>query len=60
MIRKIIWGVILLLFGLWIWLANLGVIKHSFSFNRDWPIIIIIIGIMTLVEGFVWRKGCGK
>jgi hypothetical protein len=60
MVRKIIWGLIIIVIGLWIWFANLGIIKHGISFGRDWPIIIIIIGIMTLIEGIAWRKRCCK
>jgi hypothetical protein len=60
MVRRIVWGLIIILIGLWIWFAKLGIIKHGISFGRDWPIILIIIGIMMLVESIVWRRGCCK
>ena len=60
MVRRIIWGLIIILIGLWLWFAKLGIIKRSISFGRDWPIIIIIIGIMMLIEGLVWRKRWSK
>ncbi len=56
MVRRILWGLIITLIGLWIWFTNLGIIKRGISFDRDWPVIIIIIGIMTLIEGIAWRK----
>lgn len=49
MLSRIIKGVIVILVGLWIWLANFGYL--SFSFSRDWPVLIIIIGILIIVEG---------
>jgi hypothetical protein len=50
MIRTIIWGLIVAGIGLWIWLGNLGIIR-PIRFSRDWPLIIIIIGLLTIGEG---------
>ncbi len=49
MLSKIIKGIIIILIGLWIWLSNLGYL--SFSFSRDWPVLIVIIGILILIDG---------
>lgn len=62
MIRTVLWGLIIITLGLWIWLANLGIISSGFIFRRDWPVIIIAIGLLTLGEGVSWlirqrRKG---
>ncbi len=54
MIRGILWGVIIIAIGVWVWLANLGVITSGIVFSRDWPIIIIIVGLMTVAEGVSW------
>jgi hypothetical protein len=53
-IRTILWGIIVIAIGMWIWLANLGVITSGIVFSRDWPIIIVVIGVMTLAEGISW------
>jgi hypothetical protein len=62
-IRTIIWGLIIIGIGMWIWLANLGVIMSGIVFSRDWP-VIIIVGLLTVGEGLSWvfrrgRKRCG-
>ncbi len=60
MIRGILWGVIIIAIGLWVWLANLGVITSGIVFSRDWPVIIIVVGAMTVAEGisrYVRRRG---
>ncbi len=44
----IFWGIILIVIGIFIWLGNLGV--FDFSWGRDWPIILIIIGICQFVK----------
>jgi hypothetical protein len=66
MVRTIVWGLFIIAIGLWIWLAKLGVIGSGIVFRRDWPVIIIVAGVMTLIEGLTWmfrkgrgRRGCG-
>jgi hypothetical protein len=54
MVRSILWGIIIIAIGLWIWLANLGVMPSGIVFSRDWPVIIVIFGIMTVAEGIRW------
>ena len=58
-IRTIIWGLVVIAIGMWIWLANLGVITSGIVFRRDWPVIIIIVGLLTVGEGISWlfRRG---
>jgi len=59
MIRTIIWGIIIIAVGMWIWLAKLGVITTGIVFSRDWPVIIVIVGLLTVGEGISWfvRRG---
>ncbi|OYD16390.1 hypothetical protein CH330_02955 [candidate division WOR-3 bacterium JGI_Cruoil_03_51_56] len=54
MIRTIFWGIIIIGIGVWIWLANLGIVTSGIIFHRDWPVIIIIVGLMTVAEGISW------
>ena len=51
MVRSILWGIIIIAIGLWVWLANLGVMPSGIVFSRDWPIIIVIVGLMAVAEG---------
>ena len=63
MVRTIIWGLVIIAIGMWIWLARLGVITSGIVFSRDWPVIIVIVGLLTVGEGVSWiirrrRRGC--
>ena len=51
MVRSILWGLIIIAIGLWVWLANLGVMPSGIVFSRDWPIIIVIVGLTAVAEG---------
>ena len=59
MIRTIIWGLIVMAIGTWLWLANLGVVTSGIIFRRDWPVIIVVVGLLTVGEGISWaiRRG---
>jgi len=49
-VRAVLWGIIIIWFGIWLWLSNLGIIRWKIVFRRDWPVIIIIFGLMGVVE----------
>jgi len=58
MVRTIIWGLIVAAIGVWGWLGNLQVVRQI-RFGRDWPLIIVIIGLLTIGEGisrYIRRK----
>jgi len=43
------WFALFLIFiGAWIWASNHGI--TIFSFYRDWPVIIIIIGLYLFIK----------
>jgi len=46
-------GILFVVFGLLIWLSNLGIIH--ITWYRDWPVIIIAIGVMELIK-HIFRK----
>ncbi|MEO0115756.1 MAG: DUF5668 domain-containing protein [candidate division WOR-3 bacterium] len=50
MVRTIIWGLIVAGIGVWLWLSNLGIIR-PICLRRDWPLIIVMIGLLTIGEG---------
>ncbi|MFO7675748.1 MAG: DUF5668 domain-containing protein [bacterium] len=52
--RGIIWGVVLMAVGAWLWLANLGVLPTGIVPSRDWPLLIVVVGLLTAFEGFRW------
>ncbi len=41
--KAIYLGIVLIIIGAWIWLSNLGIVIINFS--RDWPLLIILLGI---------------
>lgn len=47
---------LLILIGTWIWLGNLKVNLFEFHFNRDWPIILIALGLYWLIKGLIGRR----
>ncbi len=50
-------ALLLILVGGWIWASNYGI--TVFSFYRDWPIIIVIVGIYIFFKirrRIFWRK----
>ena len=49
--RTVFWGLILIAIGILMWLSNLGAIPFAISFGRDWPVILMVIGITGIVEG---------
>jgi len=51
--HRITGGIILLAIGLIIWLSNLGIIHVAW--RRDWPVILIVIGIIELVKHLIRR-----
>lgn len=60
MIRTIIWGLVIIAIGLWVWLANLGVLPTGIVFSRDWPIIIMVVGLLSIGEGVSWMLRRGR
>jgi len=45
--NRIFWAIVFIVLGLWIWLSNLGYLY----FKRDWPILLVIIGIYMILTG---------
>ncbi len=46
--RKIYWSLLFIGIGIWILLSNYGVIL--FKFSRDWPILLIAIGLAEILD----------
>ena len=49
---KIIWGLVIVCIAALIWLGNLGIL--AFSLARDWPIILIVIGLFMIYRGVIY------
>ncbi|MEN3045023.1 MAG: hypothetical protein ABDH37_07420 [Candidatus Hydrothermales bacterium] len=47
-------GIFLIILGLFIWFLNLGIFSF-WNWKRDWPWILIIIGIFSIL-GYFKRK----
>jgi hypothetical protein len=47
-------GLLLIVVGLLIWLSNLNIL--AISWRRDWPVIIIIIGLMELIKHLIKKR----
>lgn len=47
---------LLVIIGVWIWLTNLEVSFFNFEFKRDWPLILIALGLYWLIKGLIVRR----
>ena len=47
-------GILLIAVGLLFWLSNLGVL--DIAWHRDWPVIVIIVGLLELAKHIVNKK----
>lgn len=54
--RKVMWGLFWVLLGAALLMANHGLFGYNFSFSRDWPVILIAVGVMKLVDLLAWRR----
>ena len=59
-LRKFFWGILVVVIGLVLWAHNYGLIALSFNFSRDWPIIIVLIGLMSVWNSIFGRHWWGK
>jgi hypothetical protein len=54
MVRSIVWGIIIVAIGAWVWISNVNPqALPGPVFARDWPLIIVVLGLMSIVEGIV-------
>ncbi len=47
-------GILLIALGVLIWLSNLEVL--NIAWRRDWPLLLIVIGIIALLRQIIRRK----
>jgi len=47
---KILWAFIWIVVGILWMLSNYGKLPFSFTWNKDWPVIFIIIGVISLYK----------
>ena len=61
--RKFFWGLLVVAVGLLLWAHNYGLIAFSFSFSRDWPLIVVAVGLMSIWRALFgrhwWASKCG-
>lgn len=62
-LRKFFWGVLVAGVGVLVWAGNYGLVHVSFNFSKDWPAIIVLIGLMSVWKAVFgrhwWSKCCG-
>lgn len=47
-------GILLIAIGLLIWLGNLKIL--DITWRRDWPLILIIIGLLELIKQIIRKR----
>ncbi|MBU2529827.1 MAG: hypothetical protein KKD35_02205 [Elusimicrobia bacterium] len=58
--KKMKWGLILIAIGSVIWAGNYGLVSISFSFSRDWPIMLIAFGLLGIWKSISFNRSSGK
>ena len=69
--RKFFWGLILIGIGGLLWAHNFGLLAFSISFSRDWPLIVVAFGLISVwnalfgrhwwrAKGAKWGRGADK
>ncbi|MDH5684504.1 MAG: DUF5668 domain-containing protein [candidate division WOR-3 bacterium] len=51
--RRLWWGIIIIIIGLWIWLSSLGV--PYISFSKNWPLLIVALGLYIIIRRLIKR-----
>lgn len=65
-LRRFFWGLLVVAIGLLLWAHNYGLVAFAFSFSRDWPVIIVVAGLMSVWDALFGRQwwssrcGCGS
>lgn len=60
-LRKFFWGLLVVAIGVLLWAHNYGLVTFAFNFSRDWPLIIVAAGLVSVwkaVFGRHWRAKC--
>lgn len=60
--RRIGWGIVILVIGLWVWAGYLG-LPEIYRFNRNWPLLIVFWGayvIYRAVRRWARRRVCQR
>ncbi|MEO0108045.1 MAG: hypothetical protein ABIK62_02590 [candidate division WOR-3 bacterium] len=52
MIKKLVLGLMIVMFGAWLWIArfNPGLVPAP-VFARDWPLLIVVAGLLSISAG---------
>lgn len=48
--KKVFWGLFWMAAGTILLLSNYGIISYHFSLVRDWPAILVLIGLTDMIE----------
>ncbi|PIU20329.1 MAG: hypothetical protein COT18_02890 [Elusimicrobia bacterium CG08_land_8_20_14_0_20_59_10] len=60
--RKFFLGLFIVGIGGFIWASNLELISVSFRFSRDWPILMVAVGLIcvwdSIFEKHWWSRKC--
>lgn len=50
------WGIVFIIFGIVIWVLNF--LGSGWRWGRDWPFILILLGLHVLTNSSHWRGRC--
>ena len=54
----VFWAIVFIFIGVVVWLGNLGI--FDFRWGRDWPVLLLILGIYCLTKAIPRRRRSRK
>lgn len=48
--RRIFWGIVFILVGLWVWASVLR-LPEEYRFSRNWPLLVVLFGAYIILRG---------
>lgn len=54
--KRIFWGLFWASVGTVLLLANYGAINYRFSLARDWPALLVLLGISKLIDSLTNQR----
>ena len=58
--NKLKWGLILISIGAVVWARNYGLLSFPFSFSKDWPIILVTLGLVGIWKSVSFKNNSKK
>jgi len=52
----VLWALFAIVAGIYLLLSNYDLIDYKLDFSRDWPVLLVIFGVVALLNAFGVKK----